>query len=164
MTVADRIRPRSAVSEAAPSFLPRLLAPGRPAVMGVLNVTPDSFSDGGRFLDPGKAVAQAERMIAEGADIVDIGAESTRPYGGAKPVAAEEERARLAPVLDKVAALGTPVSIDTIKAEIAAWALDQGAAMVNDVWGLQRDSGLATLAAARQVPVVIMHNREEADA
>jgi len=164
MTVADRIRHNSAVSEAPSSFLPRLLAQGRPLVMGVLNVTPDSFSDGGRFLDPGKAVAQAERMIAEGADIVDIGAESTRPYGGVQPVTAEEERARLAPILGKVAALGTPVSIDTIKAEIAAWALDQGAAMINDVWGLQRDNGLATLAAARQVPVVIMHNRDEADA
>src|SRR4051812_33835821 len=163
MIVADRIRPRSAVSEAAPSFLPRLLAPGRPAVMGVLNVTPDSFSDGGRFLDPAKAVTQAERMIAEGADIIDIGAESTRPYGGAAPVSAADEQARLAPIFSKVVALGLPVSIDTIKAETAAWALDQGVAMINDVWGLQRDAGLATLAAARHLPVVIMHNRDAAD-
>ena len=132
--------------------------------MGVLNITPDSFSDGGRFLDPGKAVAQAERMIAEGADIIDIGAESTRPYGGRTPISADEERARLEPVFSRVVALGVPVSIDTIKAETGAWALDQGAAMLNDVWGLQRDSGLATLAAERRVPVAIMHNRDTADA
>jgi len=163
MIVADRVRPGSAVSEARPSLLPRLLAQGRAIVMGVLNVTPDSFSDGGRFLEPSKAVAQAERMIAEGADIIDIGAESTRPYGGAVPVSAADERARLAPILSKVAALGVPVSIDSIKAEIAAWALDQGAAMINDVWGLQRDPGLAALAAERRVPVVIMHNRDKAD-
>jgi dihydropteroate synthase len=131
--------------------------------MGVLNVTPDSFSDGGRFLDPAKAIAQAERMIAEGADIIDIGAESTRPYGGMQPVSAEDELTRLAPVFSKVVALGVPVSIDTLKAQVAAWALDQGAVMVNDVWGLQRDSGLAALAAKRQVPVVIMHNRDKAD-
>src|SRR4051812_11541127 len=164
MIVADRIRPRSAVSEAPSSFLPRLLAQGRPVVMGVLNVTPDSFSDGGRFLDPGKAVAQAERMIAEGADIIDIGAESTRPYGGGAPGSGEEELARLKPVFGKGVALGVPVSIDTIKAPTASWALDQGAAMLNDVWGLQRDSGLATLAAERKVPVAIMHNRDKADA
>jgi len=163
MIVADRVRPGSAVSEARPSLLPRLLAQGRAIVMGVLNVTPDSFSDGGRFLEPSKAVAQAERMIAEGADIIDVGAESTRPYGGAVPVSAADERARLAPILSKVAALGVPVSIDSIKAEIAAWALDQGAAMINDVWGLQRDPGLAALAAERRVPVVIMHNRDRAD-
>ncbi|HET7681552.1 MAG TPA: dihydropteroate synthase [Xanthobacteraceae bacterium] len=131
--------------------------------MGVLNVTPDSFSDGGRFLDPAKALAQAERMIAEGADVIDVGAESTRPYGGAAPVPAEDERARLAPIFGKVVALGVPVSIDTLKAEVAAWALDQGAAMINDVWGLQRDPGLAALAAERRVPVVVMHNRDKAD-
>jgi dihydropteroate synthase len=139
------------------------MAQGRPIVMGVLNVTPDSFFDGGRFLEPAKAVAQAERMIAEGADIIDIGAESTRPYGGAVPVSAADERARLAPIFSKVAGLGVPVSIDSTKAETAAWALDQGAAIINDVWGLQRDAGLAKLAAERQVPIVIMHNREQAD-
>jgi dihydropteroate synthase len=151
------------VSEVSPSFLPRLLAQGRPVVMGVLNVTPDSFSDGGRFLDPGKAIAQAERMIAEGADIIDIGAESTRPYGGMQPVSAEDEMARLEPIFGKVVALGVPVSIDSIKAKVAAWALDQGAVMLNDVWGLQHDDGLAALAAERQAPVVIMHNRDKAD-
>jgi dihydropteroate synthase len=163
MKVADRIRPRSAVSDVSPSFLASLLAQGRPIVMGVLNVTPDSFSDGGRFLEPARAIAQAERMIAEGADIIDIGAESTRPYGGAVPVPAEDERARLEPILRKIVDLGTPVSIDTLKTEVAAWAFDQGAAMLNDVWGLQRDPGLATLAAGRGVPVAIMHNRDKAD-
>ena len=131
--------------------------------MGVLNVTPDSFSDGGRFLEPAKAVAQAERIVAEGADILDVGAESTRPYGGMKPVSAEEELARLRPIFDQVVAMGVPVSIDTLKTEVAAWALDRGAAMLNDVWGLQRDRGIARLAAERQVPLVIMHNRDKAD-
>ncbi len=130
--------------------------------MGILNVTPDSFSDGGQFLDPQVAIAHAHEMAAEGADILDIGAESTRPYGGMQPVSAADEKARLAPVLPAVVALGLPASIDTIKAEIAAWALDHGAAIVNDVWGLQRDPAMAPLVAKRGVPVVIMHNREEA--
>ncbi len=145
------------------SWLARLLAAGRPIVMGVLNVTPDSFSDGGRFFDPDRAVAQARRMVGEGADIIDVGAESTRPYGGAVRVSADEERTRLEPVLAAVCALGTPVSIDSMKAEVALWALDQGAAMVNDVWGLQRDPAMAPLVAERDVPLVIMHNREAAD-
>src|ERR1019366_2672382 len=123
--------------------LSTLLALGRPLVMGILNVTPDSFSDGGRFIDPAKAVAHAGLMAQQGADIIDIGAESTRPYGGAAPVSYEDEMARLAPVLPAVVKLKTPVSIDTIKAGIATWALDQGAAMVNDVWGLQRDPAMA---------------------
>ena len=151
------------MSDAPPSFLSALLAQGRPLIMAVLNVTPDSFSDGGRFLDPAKALEQAERMTAEGADVIDVGAESTRPYGGAVPVSAEDELARLAPIFGKVVGLGVPVSIDTLKPEVAAWALDRGAAMINDVWGLQRDAGLATLAAERQVPVVVMHNRDKAD-
>jgi dihydropteroate synthase len=141
-----------------------LLALGRPLVMGILNVTPDSFSDGGRYLDPTKAVAQAAAMANDGADILDVGAESTRPYGGAKPVSSDNELARLAPVLPPVVALGRPVSIDTIKASVAAWALDHGAQIVNDVWGLQRDPAMATLVAARSVPVIVMHNRESADA
>src|SRR5712671_3695507 len=109
-----------------PTPLARLLALGRPIVMGVLNITPDSFSDGGRFLDPAAALGQARRMIAAGADILDIGAESTRPYGGAVAVPLEEELDRLAPVLPAVAALGVPVSIDTLKAEVAQWALETG--------------------------------------
>jgi dihydropteroate synthase len=143
--------------------LARLLAHARPLVMGVLNVTPDSFSDGGRFLDPQAAVAQARRLVAEGADILDVGAESTRPYGGAVRVSLEEERARLAPVLPDVVALGIPVSIDTLKAAVAAWALDRGAAIVNDVWGLQGDPDMARVVAEHGVPVIIMHNRETAD-
>jgi dihydropteroate synthase len=131
--------------------------------MGVLNITPDSFSDGGRFFDPQAAIAQAQRLIAEGADILDVGAESTRPYGGAMPVSLAEERRRLDAVLPAVVALGVPVSIDTLKAAVASWALDQSAAIVNDVWGLQRDADMARLVAERGAAVIIMHNRDAAD-
>src|SRR5207237_9884261 len=120
-----------------------------PAVMGVLNITPDSFSGGGQFIAPERALAQARRMIAEGADIIDIGAESTRPYGS-QPVSAEEELKRLQPILSDVVSLGVPISIDSMKSAVVAWALDAGAAIANDVWGLQRYPELATLAAARQ--------------
>jgi dihydropteroate synthase len=144
-------------------LLGRLLAKRRTLVMGVINVTPDSFSDGGHFLEPQAAIAQARRLAAEGADILDIGAESTRPYGGAVRVTLEEERARLQPILSEVIALGCPVSIDTMKASVAAWALDRGAAMANDVWGLQRDPDMARVVAERRVPVIIMHNRDAAD-
>jgi dihydropteroate synthase len=153
----------------APSLAPgasvfaALLAKARPLVMGVLNVTPDSFSDGGCFLDPQAAIAHARRLAAEGADILDIGAESTRPYAGAVSVPLDEERERLAPILPDVVALGVPVSIDTLKAAVAAWALDQGAAIVNDVWGLQRDPDMARVVAARRAAVIIMHNRDRAD-
>src|SRR6202047_2284886 len=140
-----------------------LLAKRRPLVMGVLNVTPDSFSDGGRFLDPAAAIAQAQRLAAEGADILDIGAESSRPYGNAVAVPLDEERARLTPILPAVVGLGIPVSIDTMKAAVAAWALEAGAAIVNDVWGLQRDSDMARVVADHGVPIVIMHNRDKAD-
>jgi len=143
--------------------LARLLAKQRTLVMGVVNVTPDSFSDGGRFLDPQAAIAQARRLAAEGADILDIGAESTRPYGDAVRVSVDEERARLEPVLSEVIALGCPLSVDTMKAPIAAWAIDLGAAIVNDVWGLQRDPDMARVVAERGVPVIIMHNRDAAD-
>ena len=147
----------------ARDVLSALFSLGRPLVMGILNVTPDSFSDGGRFIDPAKAVAHAGIMSQQGADILDIGAESTRPYGGATPVSAEDEMARLSPVLPAVLKFGLPVSIDTIKASTAAWALDQGAAIVNDVWGLQRDPDMARLVAERGVPVIVMHNCEAAD-
>jgi dihydropteroate synthase len=153
----------SARDENGANPLARLLALGRPAVMGVLNVTPDSFSDGGRFLDPSIAIEQSQRMVAAGADVLDIGAESTRPYGGAVPVPIEEEIRRLAPVLPGAVALGVPVSIDTMKAKVAAWALASGAAIVNDVWGLQRDGDLARVVAEHGVPVIIMHNRQAAD-
>jgi dihydropteroate synthase len=143
-------------------MLPGLLSRPYPAVMGVLNVTPDSFSDGGQSTAPERALAQARRMIAEGADIIDIGAESTRPYGS-EPISADEELKRLQPVLADVVALGIPVSIDSMKSAVVAWALDQGAVIANDVWGLQRDPGMAGLVAAREVPVIIMHNRDHAD-
>jgi dihydropteroate synthase len=144
-------------------LLAKARAASRPVLMGILNITPDSFSDGGQFLDPAAAVEQARRLVAEGADIIDIGAESTRPYGGMAPVTAAEERARLAPVLPAVIALGVPVSIDTMKASVAAWALEAGAGIVNDVWGLQRDPDMARVVAAHGAPVIVMHNRESAD-
>jgi dihydropteroate synthase len=131
--------------------------------MGVLNVTPDSFSDGGQFIAPERALAQARRMIAEGADIIDIGAESTRPYG-AQPISADEELGRLQPILAEVVSLGVPVSIDSMKSAVVTWALDAGAAMANDVWGLQRDPDMAGLLAARHSPVIVMHNRDDVDA
>ena len=143
--------------------LAALLARGRTLVMGILNVTPDSFSDGGQFFDPAIAVAHARRMASDGADILDVGAESTRPYIGAKPVSLDDEFARLKPVLGDIVRLGLPVSIDTIKAKVAAWAVEQGAAILNDVWGLQRDADMARVAAAHGVPVIVMHNRDAVD-
>jgi len=145
------------------SALATLLVPGRPRVMGILNVTPDSFSDGGAFLSPDAAVAHAEQMIAEGADAIDIGAESTRPYGNPVAVSAAEELRRLEFVLPAAVRMGRPVSIDTMKATVAAWALDRGAAIVNDVWGLQRDPAMAEVIASYRAPVIVMHNRDAAD-
>jgi len=150
----------------SPSSHPLLrawLARPFPAVMGILNVTPDSFSDGGRFNAPERAIELARRMIAAGADIIDIGAESTRPYKGAEPVTAEEELSRLKPVLPAIVALGVPVSIDSMKSEVASYALENGAQIVNDVWGLQRDAAMADIVAAHGAPVVVMHNRTDVD-
>jgi dihydropteroate synthase len=156
----------SSAPQAKPALHPllrTLFAKACPLVMGVVNVTPDSFSDGGQFLAPDRALAQARQLITEGADIVDIGAESTRPYGGAAPVSAEQEMARLRPILADIVALGVPMSIDSMKASVTAFALETGAAIANDVWGLQRDPEMAPLVAARNVPVIVMHNRDEAD-
>jgi dihydropteroate synthase len=161
--IASTSRPAAAAAPAGHSLLRDLLSRPHPVVMGVLNVTPDSFSDGGQFVAPELALAHARRMIAEGADIIDIGAESTRPYGS-QPVSADEEQRRLQPVLSEVVSLGVPVSIDSMKSSVVAWALDTGAVIANDVWGLQRDPGMATLVAQRQSPIVIMHNRDSADA
>jgi dihydropteroate synthase len=141
-----------------------LLARGRTVVMGILNVTPDSFSDGGKFMEPKTALAHARQMASEGADIIDIGAESTRPYNGMRPVTADDELDRLKPVLPLLTALGVPVSIDTMKASVAEWALSKGASVVNDVWGLQHDPDMARVVADHNVPVIAMHNREKADA
>ena len=161
--IATTSRPAPAASPADHPVWPALLSRPYPAVMGVLNVTPDSFSDGGQFVAPERALAQARRMIAEGADIIDIGAESTRPYG-AQPIAADEERQRLEPILAAVVSLGVPVSVDSMKSSVVGWALDEGATIANDVWGLQRAPDMATLVAARHCPVIIMHNRDHADA
>jgi dihydropteroate synthase len=161
--IATTSRPAPAAAPADHPVLRALFSKPYPAVMGVLNITPDSFSDGGQFDTPERALAQARRMIAEGADIIDIGAESTRPYG-AEPVSAEEELERLQPVLADVVSLGVPVSIDSMKSSIVGWALDAGATMANDVWGLQRDPGMAGLLAARNSPVIVMHNRDRVDA
>ena len=160
--IATMSRPATVAGPTGHFDLPTLVSRSYPAVMGVLNVTPDSFSDGGQFAAPEHALAQARAMIAEGADIIDIGAESTRPYGS-EPISADEELKRLQPVLAEIVALGVPVSIDSMKSAVVAWALDQGAVIANDVWGLQRDPGMAALVAARRVPVVIMHNRDNAD-
>jgi dihydropteroate synthase len=161
--IATTSRPAPLADPADHPVLRSLFSKPYPAVMGVLNVTPDSFSDGGQFVAPERALAQARRMIAEGADIIDIGAESTRPYG-AQPVSADEELKRLQPVLADVVSLGIPVSIDSMKSVVVTWALDKGAAIANDVWGLQRDPDMARLLAARNSPVIVMHNRCNVDA
>lgn len=130
----------------------------RTLIMGILNVTPDSFSDGGKFFEPEKALAQAERIIEEGADILDIGAESTRP--GYEGITAEEEWSRLEPVLKAVVPhCKIPVSVDTQKAEIAEKALDAGVDMINDIWGLQKDPKMAKVIGKYKVPVIVMHNQ-----
>ncbi len=130
--------------------------------MGIVNVTPDSFSDGGLFLSPQAALAQAAELVSGGASIVDVGGESTRP--GHKAVPAEEEWRRLEPVLaNLVAKAGVPVSVDTYKAETARRALQAGVAVVNDVWGLQRDPAMASVVAEAGAAIVVMHNRERVD-
>jgi dihydropteroate synthase len=161
--IATTSRPAPAATPADHPVLRALLSRPYPAVMGVLNVTPDSFSDGGQFVAPERALAQARRMISEGADLIDIGAESTRPYG-AQPVSADEELNRLQPILAGVVSLGVPVSIDSMKSAVVEWALDAGAVIANDVWGLQRDPAMAGLLAARHSPVIVMHNRDHVDA
>src|SRR5215471_14178638 len=125
----------------------------RPAVMGVVNVTPDSFSDGGRFLTPADAIAQARRLHGEGAAIVDVGGESTRP--GARAVSAEEELARVSPVLEAIGDIA--VSIDTSKADVAGRALELGAEMVNDVTALRGDPHLAAVVAEHDAYLCLMH-------
>ncbi len=133
-----------------------------PQLMGILNVTPNSFSDGGRHSDLAAAVARAKAMVADGAAIVDVGGESTRP--GHVPVPEDEELRRVVPALEALAAaLDAPISIDTSKAKVAREAARLGACVINDVWGLQRDPGMADAVAETGSAVVIMHNREEKD-
>src|SRR6516165_3436730 len=133
-----------------------------PQLMGILNVTPDSFSDGGRHFDPAVAVTRVKVMVAEGAAIVDIGGESTRP--GHSPVSLDEELRRVVPVLEALAAdFDAPISIDTSKAAVAREAARLGACVINDVWGLQRDPGMADAVAETRSAAVVMHNRDGAD-
>jgi len=137
--------------------LPLELRFPRPSVMGVVNVTPDSFSDGGVNFDPGDAADSAMRLLAEGAAIVDIGGESTRP--GAEPVSADDELRRVVPVLEALA--GSPVSIDTAKSEVAARALELGAELVNDVTALRGDPELAGVVAEHDAYLCLMHMQGE---
>jgi dihydropteroate synthase len=134
-----------------------LLRPERPVVMGILNVTPDSFSDGGRYADRGAAVAHGVDMVRAGADLVDVGGESTRP--GAERVDAETERRRVLPVISELAAAGVPTSIDTTRASVAAGALGAGAVVVNDVSGGLADPAMKKLVAEAGCPYVLMHWR-----
>ncbi len=130
----------------------------RTYIMGILNVTPDSFSDGGRFTHVDRAVEHAFELIGQGADIIDIGGESTRP--GSAEVGDAEELARVLPVLEKLRSLSEiPISVDTYKASVAEACLEAGASMVNDVWGLQREPAIAKAAARYGAPVVAMHNQ-----
>lgn len=134
----------------------------RPVVMGILNLTPDSFSDGGRFVAAEAALAHARRMAAEGADIIDIGGESTRP--AALPVGEAEELARIEAVFGELTGtLDVALSIDTYKSNVAARAVELGAVLVNDVWGLQKDPAMAEAVATAEAAVVVMHNRTEKD-
>ncbi|RRI03531.1 dihydropteroate synthase [Mesorhizobium tamadayense] len=129
-------------------------------VVGILNVTPDSFSDGGLFIAPEKAIAQARRMTEEGAAVIDVGGESTRP--GFAPITAEEEQARVLPVIEALAASGAAlISVDTYREDTARRAVAAGAHIVNDVWGLQREPGIARVAAETGAGLIIMHTGRE---
>lgn len=160
------MRDTSALAEAPPAGPGRFLRCRRLSlelgrrtyVMGVLNVTPDSFSDGGRFLDPGQAIEHAHRMVEAGADVIDIGAESTRP--GSDPVPASVELERLLPVLRPlVRAIRIPISVDTVKASVAAQALGEGVDLINDVSGLRCDPQVAVEVARANAGLVVMHMR-----
>jgi dihydropteroate synthase len=134
----------------------------RSIIMGILNITPDSFSDGGKFFTLDAAMQQAKKLSSDGADIIDVGAESTRP--GYTPVAAEEELARLDPILGNLtSSINVPFSIDTSKAKVARRATELGASVVNDVWGLQKDPAMADTVAETGAAVVLMHNRDGVD-
>lgn len=129
-------------------------------IMGILNVTPDSFSDGGQYNDLNKAVEQAKWMVDNGADIIDIGGESTRP--GHTPVSVDEEIERVVPIIERVReVVSVPISIDTYKAKTARYALEAGADIINDIWGAKFDPEIARVASDYQVPIVLMHNRKE---
>lgn len=129
-------------------------------IMGILNITPDSFSDGGRFNALEQAVSRAKEMVQEGAHIIDVGGESTRP--GAKPVSLEEELSRVIPIIEALSnEIDVPISIDTYKAEVARQAVNAGATIINDVWGAKKEPEIAKVAAEFNVPIILMHNRKE---
>ena len=151
---------RTRFAEKRDAFL--AAARSRKTIMGILNVTPDSFSDGGRFNAPDRALARAKKLVADGADIVDVGAESTRP--GHVPISAEEEWTRLESLLEPlIENVDAPLSIDTYKAATARRATDLGVIVVNDVWGLQHDSAMADTVAEAGAGLIVMHNRESVD-
>lgn len=158
------VEPELAVAGLAGSALAwrtsrRVIDLSRPVLMGVLNITPDSFYDGGRFFTRDAALSQLDRLQSEGADIIDIGGESTRP--GAEPVSADEELRRVLPAIEAAAELDVPISIDTTKSQVARAALDAGAEIVNDISGLRFDPELGALAAERGAGLVLMHIRGE---
>lgn len=129
-------------------------------IMGILNATPDSFSDGGRFNDMNRAVEHAQEMVENGADIIDVGGESTRP--GFAAVSAEEELERVIPIIQAIAKhVKVPISIDTYKAEVARQAIEAGAHIINDIWGAKADEQMGAVAAAANVPIILMHNRRD---
>jgi dihydropteroate synthase len=141
----------------------RLTLGERTLVMGILNVTPDSFSDGGQFYDLEKAVAHAREMVAQGADIIDVGGESTRPSTwDQSPLSAEGEIARIIPVVERlVKEIEVPISVDTYKAATGRAAMQAGAHIINDIWGFQREADLAMVAAEYDAPVILMHNKDD---
>lgn len=129
-------------------------------IMGILNVTPDSFSDGGKFNDIEKAVRHAIQLVEDGADIIDVGGESTRP--GYEKISDQEELERVAPVIEAVSReVEAPISIDTYKSTVAKGALEAGAHILNDIWGAKADPEMAAVAARSQVPIILMHNRHD---
>jgi dihydropteroate synthase len=135
---------------------------GKTQIMGILNTTPDSFSDGGKYVDIDKAIFHAKEMIKNGADIIDIGGESTRP--GFDPVSVEQEIERTIPVIRKLAKeIDVPISIDTYKAEVAKQAIEAGATIINDIWGAKADPEMGIVAATYDVPIILMHNRHNRD-
>ena len=151
------IAARAPFTLSLPGGRPPLVLGPRTLVMGVLNVTPDSFSDGGQALDADRALDRALALEAAGADVIDVGAESTRP--GAAQLTGRQERARLMPVLRQLHRVRVPLSLDTTKAEVARFGLDEGVSLLNDISGLQYDPGVGDIAAARGAPLVLMHMR-----
>ncbi|KHF38308.1 dihydropteroate synthase [Halalkalibacter okhensis] len=140
----------------------RVIKQQRTQIMGILNITPDSFSDGGRYTEVELAVRRAQQLVEDGAGIIDIGGESTRP--GAKQVSESEELRRVIPIIEAVAKeVHVPISVDTYKAEVARQAIEAGASIINDVWGAKWDKDMAGVAADYQVPIILMHNRDNAN-